>query len=409
MFSRTSSGPDRETAAHDPLPLRIATAAVVVGLIASGVAVLWGDLATPGGVLLPQAAMGVPGQAAARKPPASLAARQARRAAVAASPGVRLLAAAAAACRTLSYQGIQVSADQGLDGSVTSVVQVWHHRGGQAVIQSVTGPDVLAQARAGRTVADPDVDADAEAAQHDLGGTISMTPQMVLLLAENYQVSLGGRALVAGRPADEVVLRRSNGVVAARFWLDATTKLPLRRQVFDSESRLVSDDAFLSLTLGGPAAAAAPAAGRMPASRLLDAPGLARMRGDGWPIPVALPGHLTLVQARQTRAAPGTVVALAYSDGLSVISLFMQRGHLPAQLSGWSLVAVRGQRVFAADPDRRSMAWSARGFVFTLIADAPQTTVDQVVVGLPHGGRSGFLGRMGDGLGTLAGWLDPFR
>ena len=71
MFTRTSSVPDRETPDHDPLHLRIATAAVVLGLIASGVAVIWGDLATRGGVLVPRTAMGMAtGQAEARGLPA---------------------------------------------------------------------------------------------------------------------------------------------------------------------------------------------------------------------------------------------------------------------------------------------------------------------------------------------------
>ena len=73
-----------------------------------------------------------------------------------------------------------------------------------------------------------------------------------------------------------------------------------------------------------------------------------------------------------------------------MISLFVQRGHLPAQLNGWSEVALRGDHVYASGRDQRSVAWSARGFVYTLIADAPDQTLDQVVVVLPHNGGQGF-------------------
>jgi hypothetical protein len=92
-----------------------------------------------------------------------------------------------------------------------------------------------------------------------------------------------------------------------------------------------------------------------------------------------------------------------------VISLFLQRGHLPPAMSGWQLVAVRGEQVYIADPDQRSVAWSARGFVYTMIADAPAQTVDQVVSALPHTGKAGFFGRMDRGLHRLASWLNPFR
>ncbi|MFI5066267.1 MAG: sigma-E factor regulatory protein RseB domain-containing protein [Streptosporangiales bacterium] len=412
MFTRTSSVPDRETPDHDPLPLRIATAAVVLSLIASGVAVVWGDLATRGGVLLPRAAMGMAtGQAEARRLPAGPApARAALTPAQAASAGVRLLSAAAAACRTLSYQGVQISAWHGPQGSVISVMQVWHQRGGQALVQMTTVPaaSAAAQARGSHVVADPDADFD-NGGQRVADGAMGMTAQMVALLAANYRVSEGGREMVAGRPAEEVVLHRSDGGLAARFWLDSATKLPLRRQVFDTSARLVSQDTFLGLTLGRPAASPAPAVGRMPRGTPLSAGALARLRAAGWPLPGQLPGHLTLVQAQQSGGTPGLVVDLAYSDGLSVVSLFLQRGHLPPQLSGWSRVAVRGQQVFTADPDQRSVAWSARGFVFTVIADAPEATVDQVVTVLPHSARPGFLGRMRRGLSVLASWLNPFR
>ncbi len=147
----------------------------------------------------------------------------------------------------------------------------------------------------------------------------------------------------------------------------------------------------------------------MPRGTPLSASALARLRAAGWPLPGQLPGHLTLVQAQQTGGGAGVVVDLAYSDGLSVVSVFLQRGHLPPELSGWSRMAVRGQQVFTADPDRRSVAWSARGFVFTVIADAPEATVEQVVTVLPHSDRPGFLGRMRRGLSVLASWLNPFR
>ena len=52
MFSRSAPMRDRGTPEHDPLHLRIVTAVVAVGLIAGGVAVVWGDMATRGGLLV---------------------------------------------------------------------------------------------------------------------------------------------------------------------------------------------------------------------------------------------------------------------------------------------------------------------------------------------------------------------
>ena len=417
MFSRTTPPYDGAGPEHDPFPLRLATAVVVLGLIATGVAVIWRDMAGQGGELVPlsashgelrqSAASGVSGsagtgQASAEQPSASRAAV----AGTAAGAGLRLLSEAASACRRVTYQGVQLTAWSGLGASWTSVVNVWHQRGHQTLIQTASLPGA-ARPRYQGSIADSDGDGDAD--QRDPEGILTMTPQMVALLAENYQVAVAGIGQVAGRPARELVLRHRNGRLAARFWVDTETKLPLRRETYDDSARMVSQDVFVSLRLGSPAVAAAPRGAPVPGGRQLAGAQLARLRAAGWPLPAQLPGQLSLVRASESSSPAGSVMDLAYSDGLSVISLFVQRGHLPAQLHGWSQVAMRGVRVYEAAPDQRSVAWSARGFVYTLIADAPDQTLDQVVGVLPHNARPGFLGRMGRGLGRVVSWLNPFR
>jgi len=406
MFSRSAPMSDRGTPEHDPLHLRIVTAVVAVGLIAGGVAVVWGDMTTRGGLLVRGAASEAVARGAlpARPRPGRLTPAQAG------SSGLRLLSQAAAACQRVSYAGVQLTAGRGLGGSWASLVNVWHQRNQQTMVQAVTGPGPLSVPRGqpARTVP-LDGDADDPAGLRDPEGVMGMTPGLVALLATNYRASLGGLGWVAGRLTREVVLRHVNGTLAARFWLDNATKLPLRRETFDPAAREVSEDTFMTLRLGNLAMARTPATESTPRGRPLGTGQLARLRGAGWPLPGQLPGGLTLVQASETGRTRAPVIDLAYSDGLSVISLFLQRGHLPAELSGWTEMALRGQRVYSADPDQRSVAWSAHGFVYTLIADAPDQTVDQVVSMLPHSLRGGFLERVGRGLRRLGSWLDPFR
>ena len=78
---------------------------------------------------------------------------------------------------------------------------------------------------------------------------------------------------------------------------------------------------------------------------------------------------------------------LGYSDGLSVVSLFEQRGNLAAKLSGWQKITVAGHAIYAAEPDQRSLTWSSRGMVYTVMADAPAQTVIDVIGVLPHDSR----------------------
>ena len=55
MFSRTTPTYDGAGPEHEPLPMRLATAVVVLGLIATGVTVIWRDMAAHGGELMPLA------------------------------------------------------------------------------------------------------------------------------------------------------------------------------------------------------------------------------------------------------------------------------------------------------------------------------------------------------------------
>jgi sigma-E factor negative regulatory protein RseB len=119
-----------------------------------------------------------------------------------------------------------------------------------------------------------------------------------------------------------------------------------------------------------------------------------------------------LFAATQTSTSSGQVVGLSYSDGLSVVSLFVQRGELAGPMPGWQQVSLTGRTVYAVDPagqGERSLSWSAGGYVYTLIADAPQPTVSQVVAALPGNAAPGFWQRIAHGLSRLASWANPLR
>jgi sigma-E factor negative regulatory protein RseB len=311
--------------------------------------------------------------------------------------GLRLMTEAAAACESVAFRGTQVTAWWGQSGGGASVLQVWH-RPGTAIL-----------ARSASTAArSPDERPLDPAGLPDQNEVMTITPPLLTLLRANYQLTYTGSGTADGRPAEVVEVRRHDGSLAARFWLDVATKLPLRRELFDADAAIFSEDAYIGLSVGADQLGDMPSADVLPWAGQLTADGLAALQSNGWPVHSALAGGLTLFAATETVTASGKVAELSYSDGLSIISVFLQRGELPRSMPGWRQIEPGGSDVYAVDSDDRSLAWSAGGFVYTVISDAPAATVSRAVVGLPHDSSPGFWERIGRGFRRMASWFNPF-
>jgi sigma-E factor negative regulatory protein RseB len=321
----------------------------------------------------------------------------------AAAQAVRLLSQAAQAAIGTSYQGQEIVTRWRDDGGSVLVSNIWHVSGGQTVTQTMNAAASLSS--------QPYLSSDTGGRAPE--GVLGVTAPLVQLLESHYLVGYAGGGSAGSRTAQVVEAWRADGSLAARFWLDDATKLPLEREVFDSAAHVVSQDVFVDVSF--PDQAATPASARTSASP----PGpwtdplthrqLLALRTRGWQVPSQLPGGLSLFTGAETESGTGPVLDLAYSDGLSVISVFEQRGNLAAAMAGWRKTKVDGHVIFVAEPDGRSLTWSSRGLVYTVMADAPTETVHAVIGALPHDGPTGFWKRMSRGLGRLASWVNPFH
>jgi sigma-E factor negative regulatory protein RseB len=315
--------------------------------------------------------------------------------------GMRLLGKSAAAGTAASYQGVELIAERSVSGSQTIVSNVWH-RGGLTVTQT-SNAGVMAGSQ-------PYV-------SYDVGdrapeGVFGLTKTLVALLGKHYVAVYQGTGLVAGRSALIVKLQRPGGGLAARFWLDKQTMVPLRRDVYDTSAQLVSEEAFVQVQFGAltPAPAVAASATASAGSGWAAAPVPAQLVTElnrlGWQLPATLPGGLPLYTAAQSQTGAGQVVDLCYSDGLSVVSLFVQRGTLAPKPAGWQQVSVLGHQVYVAG---QSVTWSGGGFVYTMLADAPPQVVSTVVASMPQETTPGVIQRIKRGLERLGAVLNPFR
>jgi sigma-E factor negative regulatory protein RseB len=312
--------------------------------------------------------------------------------------GLSLMAAAVAACRTVSYEGTQMVAWWGRDDTTAYLISVWHRSGEPEVADGAGGA-----AGAPNSIAEPG----AAAADHSTAGVLSVSAWMLHLLRANYLIEYIGSGTADGRSAQVVAVRRLDGSLAARYWLDRMTSLPLRREMFDQHGRLVSEGAFIALNFGDVDGQPVPPPIAHAWTAQPTTKDLHSMRQRGWQVPASL-ADMALVGISQAPNKSGAVLDASYSDGLSVVSVFMQHGQLAGRLPGWSREKVRGFAVYSSEPDQRSLAWSAGGVVYTVISDAPQSTVDQVVTQLPHDRDSGIWARVGRGLKRMGSWFDPF-
>lgn len=385
-------------------PRRLTTIAVMLGLLGAA-AVLIVLVDAPG-----SSRMAARAGLAARQRPAS-AARGLRKMAAdgggqvtqpateAARLGLRLMTEATTACRVVAFHGYQITAWWGSGGSTAAVVQVWHRPGG-AILARSSSTAGAGQVQAGGP---------ASGTVLDQSQIMTLTPALLALMRRNYVITYAGRGSVDGRPARLVAVRAPSGALAARFWLDAATRLPLRRELFGSGGAIFSEDAFINLSVGDGQLRALPGADAQPwPGRLTDGE-LAALRARGWPLPGGAVAGLALFGASQTGTAGGQVVELSYSDGLSVISLFVQRGELPKTLPGWRRISARGTgAVYATDSQDRSITWAAHGYVYTMISDAAPAAVSRALRQFPHQPPGGFWERMDRGFRRIVSWANPF-
>lgn len=302
--------------------------------------------------------------------------------------------------RALTYGGVQYTAEWSGSGSATDVVEVSHVAGRGAVLRPLP---TTASPAAGVAEGDDDVPAQVGAA--------------VGILAADYRLVVAGEQPVAGRLADVVEARRPGGSVAARFYLDHATGLLLERQVYDTAGRLLRFSAFSSVTVGSLPAEPPPTGPAtltsMPAPwRELGVGRVAALRRAGWVVPMSLGagpsgGRLVLDDVRVS--GTGAVVHLFYTDGLSTVSVFEQRGRLSLRgLPGWRLTRLAGDRVFSVGQLPAQLTWSGQHLVYTVVADAPSAQLTTVVRALPHARPPGVWTRLRHGLDRLGSWLNPF-
>ncbi|MEU0488165.1 transcriptional regulator [Nocardiopsis sp. NPDC006139] len=236
--------------------------------------------------------------------------------------------------------------------------------------------------------------------------------RLLTTLERVYTVADAGIEEVDGRPAHTVEAVRANGTVAGRFWVDADTGVLVGGSVYERDGRDVLGFRLTDLEPGDrhwPEEATEDS----PWGDVLTPDEREELRADGWALPENLAWNLSLIDARGTVHAGQRVVHAVYSDGLSQVSVFSQRGKLEEDArtgvrggsvgtgTGGTGVTPQHDTIFGGEGGRYHGMWQADGFVYTVLADAPEDLTASAVTALPGPDDSGFWSRVHRGLSRL--------
>jgi sigma-E factor negative regulatory protein RseB len=308
---------------------------------------------------------------------------------------VDLLRRSAAAMSRTSYSGTRVLSAWGRDSTTTVLVDV-EHVAGQGTRLSMRGGGIA-----------DDTATFLAAGEEGRGHTLGV--RMFDLLTESYAVSLGPADSVAGRSSRVVEVSRGHSL-AARLWIDDRSGLLLRREVFDHAGRLVRESTFIDVDVddGVPRFMAhLPPVPPDSDGRSIDVGSRPALEAEGWDCP-GQAGEMRLVgiEAMERNGA----VHMTYSDGLTRMSVFEQRGSLdPDSVRGFERLRLGDQVVHVREGMPTYALWQEDGLVFTVVTDGPLGTVARVVASEPvtRAPEPDFWERVAGGMTRLGDWASP--
>ncbi|KOX20913.1 sigma E regulatory protein, MucB/RseB [Nocardiopsis sp. NRRL B-16309] len=311
--------------------------------------------------------------------------------------GMAVLRAAAAADDTVAYTGVrELRGPEELGGETVRIRVV--NQPGEGLALAPVAEDGTA---GGYTFA-----------VGDSSALVALDERLLAMLEDTYEVADHGPTEVDGRAARVVMALRADGTVAGRFWVDEESGVLLGRTVYEDSGRAALSTRLSGIEFGG-GHWPSDAVGGEPWGDALTADEREELRGKGWVLPEHLTWDLRLVDARSTEHGRRRVVHLVYSDGLSQVSVFAQRGKLgtehPTSLHNGYVGTGEGGRgvtpqhdtIFGGEVGQYQSMWQADGFVYTVLADAPAGLASSAVSALPGPEGSGFWARVQRGLSRL--------
>jgi sigma-E factor negative regulatory protein RseB len=197
----------------------------------------------------------------------------------------------------------------------------------------------------------------------------AMLPEHTENLSDVYILKLGGRDRVAGHECQILLLEpRDDMRYAYMLWLDADTGLLLKAARLDDRGNAISQTTFTEVSIGTPLTPADVQARLLPSGLTVTAL-QAVLEKTPWTVNDLPPGFSKQMEImRSMRGKMAKVSHLVFSDGLAVVSVFIEPLAGRDPMHGYSMQDVLN--LYAAPLDQ---------YQVTAVGEVPPRTLERIV------------------------------
>ncbi len=211
--------------------------------------------------------------------------------------------------------------------------------------------------------------------------------ELLTLLTHSYNLTGWRGSSVLGRPVTLVEATAGatpDGAVAARWWVDDATGMLLWQETYDAAGAVARASGFTQLRVTTRPVFLPHLAPRLATSTTtasLTLSNVADLSTRGWFCQGQLAG-LSLVRLRSDEATDPDALHMVYSDGVSTLSVFEQRGTLAGPPAG--SVQDDDLQAYVREGTPTMVTWRSGDRVFTVVTDGSTELMHAAVAALPH-------------------------
>jgi len=199
----------------------------------------------------------------------------------------------------------------------------------------------------------------------------AMLPEQITDLAQNYTITRGESARIAGYDCESVVLTpRDELRYGYKLWFDPNSGMLLRARTFNERGEMVEQFTFTQLAIGNVSRDMVRAKHAARSWRVEDSSvTLADLASSGWSVSSPLPGFRKVTEVTRRLGESRPVSQMVYSDGLAAVSVFIE------PLAGRAEPVRPGlSKMGAIHIYTREVA----SHIVTVVGEAPATSVQRV-------------------------------